>query len=156
MMSNHAADNAITKQEDRTKRRTLSPLVAAKGERNVGFEEMKRIGTIFLLTTLLFQCGCGTLVMRSAGLRDELYPATQGDIIMIHGALDPDGTIFAEKSYILAGLTCIDVPVSLAFDTVLLPFDLMRRHSYRKKHPKKEDPTTKSTVPPEGAPSGVQ
>ena len=114
---------------------------------------MKKAGITILMITLLFQSGCGTLVMRSAGLRDELYPATQGDIIMIHGALDPDGTVFAQKSYILAGLTCIDVPISVAFDTVLLPFDLIRRHSYRKKHPKKENPTTDSTLSTEGAPS---
>ena len=93
-----------------------------------------KLAVLLLTVSLMLMCtGCGTILMRAAGPGEEIYPATKGDIAMIHGCLNPDGTIFTHKSYIGAGLTLIDVPISLTTDTVFLPFDLLRRHDIRKK-----------------------
>ena len=94
--------------------------------------DMKPLLSLASLGMILICTGCGTIVMRIAGPGEELYPATKGDIIMIHGCLYPDGTIFASKSYVGAGLTVIDIPISLTTDTVLLPIELLRRHDIRK------------------------
>lgn len=90
-------------------------------------------------TVLLWGClaavglctGCGTILMRAADPGEELYPATQGDILMFHGCLHPDGTIFARRTYVGAGLTVLDMPVSVATDSVLFPFDWWRCSNLR-------------------------
>ena len=72
-------------------------------------------------------------------LGDQLYPATTLDMAMIKGSLDPDGFIFARKSYVGSVLTVVDIPISVTTDTVLLPVDLARAHEYRKKKAQRQE-----------------
>lgn len=99
---------------------------------------MKIFAHIATLGFMLAGSGCGTLLMRAAGPGEELYPATKGDIMMIHGCLWPDGTIFTQTSYLGVGLTLIDVPISLAMDTALLPLDLLRRYDLRQQQAERQ------------------
>lgn len=85
--------------------------------------------------------------MRSVGPGEELYPATKGDVAVIHGCLRPDGTVFAQKSYLWAALTVVDVPISLITDTALLPVDLLRRHGIRKERAQRERMGISTDVP---------
>ena len=97
---------------------------------------MKKIVRLLLLLVVMLCSGCGTFIARvefKDDLGNGLYPALKLDTAMIKGCLDPDGTIFAQKSYVIAALTMLDVPVSVATDTLLIPADLLRSHERRKK-----------------------
>lgn len=91
-------------------------------------DDMRQLPKAILLITMLANAGCGTIVMRGASTRGELYPATKGDVGMIHVCLHPDGIVFKRKSYIGAALTMVDIPISVTTDTILLPADLLSRH----------------------------
>lgn len=86
-----------------------------------------------VIALITFSAGCGTIVMRSVEPGEALYPATQGDIAMIHASLRSGGSIITGPSYLAAALTVIDIPISLATDTILFPIDLARRQDIRKK-----------------------
>lgn len=66
--------------------------------------------------------GCATLFARSEGSggffslhTDGLYPATRLDAMLIIGK-DPG----------IGGLFLLDLPISLVFDTLLIPYDALQ------------------------------
>lgn len=80
--------------------------------------------------------GCGTVMMRivdDQAPRECLYPATHADVMMMKWCMKPDGTVITSKSYVGAGLCIVDIPISAAIDTLLLPIDLIERHDFRVK-----------------------
>ncbi len=94
---------------------------------------MKRIAcaiSAVVLTATL--SGCATVVMRGGGGDNLLYPATQGDLAMLRAASDSDGTVIAHDSSLLALCALVDLPISIVTDTIMFPFDLIRRHRHRK------------------------
>ena len=98
---------------------------------------MKKIMTCAAgVVVSLMLTGCGTFMMRvvdGQAPREFLYPATHADVKMMKWCLKPDGTIITSKSYIGAGLCVVDMPISAAFDTILLPIDLIELHDFRTK-----------------------
>ena len=92
---------------------------------------MKFIRIIILLVIVFVLSGCVTTVVRAGGVNGVLYPATKADVAVIQYALDDPPK--EAKTSVVVGLSCLDMPISVVSDTILLPYDLIRRNSCMKK-----------------------
>lgn len=98
---------------------------------------------ISLLTTVT---GCASLGVRLGSYSDQrserpiLYPTTSTDVGVVSYVLarpfktftDPSFTPDAQEGlvYLHLPFSIVDLPVAAALDTVLLPYDIYRRHTY--------------------------
>ena len=85
-----------------------------------------------------FATGCATSMVRHSSITSEPYPATKLDAYFIaatvtHGDLYPFGRLsWWERPFGLVFFV-IDTPVSIVFDTILLPDDLSKSRDLRKR-----------------------
>lgn len=91
----------------------------------------KGFAAITVLSVLLGCSGCASVVQRGYGLTDyKVYPATRIDLTMPEeGSYEGKGGLWKRYGgiwWIVTACCAIDLPFSLATDTVLLPWDLTK------------------------------
>ena len=80
---------------------------------------------ITAMLLIVFLAGCSTIAVRSQQAQDYevmtgIYPATRMDaLIFLMGWSDSDVWWFVPWGF-------FEMPISLAFDTVLIPYDLLK------------------------------
>lgn len=91
---------------------------------------MRRYWTIALLGISLTLTGCGTITrFTSPHNKERLYPATHADGDFIGRCLTPVRSENYAECLILP-VIFVDMPLSIALDTVLFPYDWYR-YSHR-------------------------
>ena len=82
---------------------------------------MKRILLLGIVTVLL--CGCSSILERYNRSQGRLYPGVRLDYIVLAGDMGHyDGWELYPLRFVWG---VVDLPFSLAFDTALLPWDLL-------------------------------
>ena len=71
--------------------------------------------------------GCATYVYRTDGGAEGVYPAVKTDFNMMDYVLNAHGGSPASIAIPAVILLAIDVPVSAVIDTVLLPYDVLKK-----------------------------
>lgn len=84
----------------------------------------KSLACLVLLSVMICS-GCATITSRQM-LDPMLYPSTKFDAAWLGEALfpSPQFNYFEGRSYTLAAICIVDLPISLVTDTVLLPYDV--------------------------------
>jgi uncharacterized protein YceK len=90
----------------------------------------------FLLITLLALTACGTYIGRSetTSVDGDYYRGTKGGLLLLgisnssgveeaHGA-----TVFCWMSVVCPVITLISLPIDIAIDTALIPYDAVKDH----------------------------
>ena len=89
-----------------------------------------------LVLVMLVLSGCGTVIGRAAGstpyglLSEDYYLATQADTLLLTGGLGTGydyTTIICWLSIVCPVAVIYSLPVDIAVDTLLLPYDMYRR-----------------------------
>ena len=107
---------------------------------------MRAARYIILISLLATVTGCASLGVRLGSYSDHsnerpiLYPATSTDIGVVSYVLarpfkkftDPSFTPDAQEGivYLHLPISIVDLPVAVAIDTVLLPYDIHKRKTY--------------------------
>ena len=84
------------------------------------------------MTGIMLLSGCGTCMRNAAS---GVYPATKTDYRILQAGISDDSIVrespslvlrgFARTFYTLVGV--VDLPLSVVVDTLLLPYDLMKK-----------------------------
>ena len=82
---------------------------------------------ILLIASISSLSGCATYVYRTDGGAKGVYPAVKTDFNMMDYVLNAHGGSPASIAIPAVILLAIDVPVSAVIDTVLLPYDLLKK-----------------------------
>ena len=82
---------------------------------------------ILLIASIWSLSGCATYVYRTDGGAEGVYPAVKTDFNMMDYVLNAHGGSPASIAIPAVILLGIDVPVSAVIDTVLLPYDLLKK-----------------------------
>lgn len=100
---------------------------------------MKNLIQIAVLISLAaMETGCGTILARSdGGVWDSprLYPATQvnAEFLGVIGEEPNSGDIGQQLACAVSPLFLLDLPISIATDTLCLPFDIYKCRTFDKK-----------------------
>lgn len=91
---------------------------------------LRQLFLSLVLSFILILQGCATAVSlkpRLNGADYPLYPATVIDAGFMIESAKGNSKIFPKPNYLVTVAACIDLPFSLIFDTVFLPYDLLSR-----------------------------
>ncbi|MAY36809.1 MAG: hypothetical protein CMN84_11985 [Spongiibacteraceae bacterium] len=88
---------------------------------------MNKLVIFLVLASVSPLSGCATYVYRTDGGAEGVYPAVKTDFNMMDYVLNAHGGSPASIAIPAVILLAIDVPVSAVIDTVLLPYDVLKK-----------------------------